>query len=154
MKLSAGILAYHTHPDLEVFLVHPGGPFFEKKDHGAWSIPKGEYTDEDPLKIAIREFMEETGNILSETIPFIALGEVRLKSGKKISAWAIECDWEMGFISSNSFELEWPPKSGKKKLFPEVDKAGWFTLEQARLKLNPAQADFLGQLETILKNRS
>ena len=154
MKLSAGILAYHKHPDLEVFLVHPGGPFFEKKDHGVWSIPKGEYIDEDPFEIAINEFMEETGNILSKTMPFIALEEVRLKSGKKISAWAVECDFEINFIQSNSFELEWPPKSGKTKLFPEVDKAGWFTLEQARLKLNPAQVNFLDQLETILKNRS
>ena len=152
-KQSAGLLAFRNRKKAEVLLVHPGGPFYKAKDLGVWSIPKGEYTDENPLQVAIREFTEETGNII-DSDEYIGLGDTQLTSGKIIKAWAVPSNFETSYISSNLFELEWPPKSGKTKLFPEVDKAGWFTLEQARLKLNPAQVNFLDQLVTILKNRS
>jgi len=152
-KQSAGILLYKTIPDLQVFLVHPGGPFYLKKDIGVWSIPKGEFDkNDDPLEIAIKEFEEETGNTLSfETTK--QLQPVKLKSGKTIYAWLIETDCDKNFICSNTFDLEWPPKSGKLKQFPEIDDAHWFSLSQARKKIHPGQISFLQQLEIILKNR-
>lgn len=151
MKTSAGILAYRSPINPEVLLVHPGGPFYINKDEGAWSIPKGEYTDEDPLEVAKREFTEETGNTIKSTA-FIELKDIKLKSGKRISAWAVETDFDTCYIRSNTFDLEWPPGSGKIVSFPEVDKAEWFTITEARKKVNPAQKDLLDQLELILKN--
>lgn len=151
-KKSAGILSFRLLKHPEVLLVHPGGPFFRTKDAGVWSIPKGEYTNENPLEVAQREFTEETGNVIKSR-SFIDLGEVTLKSGKKIIAWAVESDFETSFISSNTFEIEWPPKSGKIASFPEVDKAEWFSLEEARLKIHPGQIDFLNRFEIILKSK-
>jgi predicted NUDIX family NTP pyrophosphohydrolase len=153
MKQSAGLLVFRRKNHLEVLLVHPGGPFYAKKDEGVWSIPKGEYLDEDPLEAAKKEFTEETGNIIQKG-PFIKLEDIKLKSGKRVSAWAVEHDFENSFISSNTFELEWPPRSGKLKVFPEVDKAEWFSVEDASRRLNPAQKDFLTQLEFILASES
>ncbi len=151
-KLSAGILLYRkTNGRLEVFLVHPGGPFWKNKDIGAWSIPKGEYEiGEDPLAAAKREFEEETGHPLpkGELLP---LSELKQPSGKIVTAWAVEgiCPLE---IRSNMFSLEWPPKSGKIEQFPEVDKAGWFSLADARAKLLPGQHGFLDQLAAALSS--
>ncbi len=150
MKKSAGILLY-KFIDKTIFflLVHPGGPFWKNKDLESWSIPKGEFTeDENPLDAAKREFYEETGFKLeseSET-DFIELDSVKLKSGKTIFAWALEFDIDATLVKSNEFEMEWPPKSGKQQSFPEVDKAEWFQTEHALKKINPAQADFIVQI--------
>ena len=148
-KQSAGILLYRNINDhLEVFLVHPGGPFFRNKDAGAWSIPKGEFdNDEDALTAARREFLEETGQTIAGE--FLALSPVKLKSGKSVHAWAIKGDIDADNITSNSFEMEWPPRSGKKASFPEVDRAGWFNLAEARIKINEAQAALLDQIAVI-----
>jgi predicted NUDIX family NTP pyrophosphohydrolase len=147
-KISSGILLYRKRAgELQVLLVHMGGPFWAKKDAGSWSIPKGEVEDvlgEDSLATARREFAEELGS-WPEATEFILLGEVKNKSGKKIVAWAGEGDWS-GPLKSNSFTLEWPPKSGKLQEFPEVDKAEWFTLEEARTKILKAQQEFLDRL--------
>lgn len=150
-KRSAGILAYRLQQQiLQVLLVHPGGPFYQKKDEGVWSIPKGEYDEsEDPLLVAKREFEEETGNIIRQE-KFIELTPVQLRSGKIISAWAVEADFGQSFIRSNTFEMEWPPKSGKMQNFPEVDKAEWFTISQAEIKMHPAQVLFIKELEKLL----
>jgi predicted NUDIX family NTP pyrophosphohydrolase len=150
-KRSAGILAYRFQQDqLQVLLVHPGGPFYTKKDEGAWSIPKGEYEEtEDALTVARREFEEETGNTIIGT-KFLELAPVKLKSGKIITAWAIAADFDQCFIRSNIFEMEWPPKSGKMQSFPEVDKAEWINIIQARNKIHPAQLPLLEQLEQLL----
>ena len=146
---SAGILMYRKKAEVEVLLVHPGGPFFVKKDLGSWSIPKGEYlSGEDPLLVAIREFEEETGAVVNGE--FVPLGSVKQKGGKEVTAWAFEGDLNESEIVSNTFEIEWPPRSGKMSTFPEVDKAGWFTLDQAKLKLNERQAAFLARLEELL----
>ena len=132
MKTSAGILAYKLENDgLQVFLVHPGGPFWKNKDAESWSIPKGEYTDETPLEAAVREFNEETG--IPAIGPFIALSPVKMKSGKVISAWASRQDIDPDTIHSNLFEMEWPPKSGKLQSFPEIDRGEWLKLK-LRLK--------------------
>jgi predicted NUDIX family NTP pyrophosphohydrolase len=146
MKTSAGILLYRIKTKgLEVFLVHPGGPFWKNKDEGAWSIPKGEYAEgEDPLKAAIREFKEETGFDIAGD--FIPLNTVKLKSGKYVKAWALEEDVDATAIKSNSFLLEFPPKSGKKIEVPEVDKAAWFDINHARIKMNAGQVPLLDQL--------
>ena len=143
---SAGILLYRTkNKHLELFLVHPGGPFWQKKDQGAWTIPKGEFTnDEEALSAAKREFQEETGVTLSGD--FIELAPVKQKAGKMIYAWAIEGDIDAASISSNSFSIEWPPKSGKQKEFPEIDKAEWFTENTAKEKINPAQVPLIDEL--------
>jgi predicted NUDIX family NTP pyrophosphohydrolase len=148
---SAGILLYRLRDgELEVLLVHPGGPFWARKDAGAWSIPKGEYgDDEDPQACALREFEEETGTALNPA-ELADLGGVRLKSGKQVAAWAVEGDLDADAIVSNTFELEWPPRSGRTQEFPEVDRAGWFGLEEAREKLNAAQAAFLDRLRELL----
>ena len=150
-KLSAGILLYHFCDQiLEVFLVHPGGPFWAKKDAGAWSIPKGEYDiGEDPLLAARREFNEETGYDLDGN--FIPLLPIKQKSGKIIQAWALEGEADPIAIVSNTFTLEWPPRSGRQQEFPEIDRAGWFTMEQARGKIAPGQLGFLQELETLLQ---
>ena len=147
MKQSAGILLYRSPPAREVLLVHPGGPFWAKKDAGAWSIPKGEYEEgDDPRAAALREFEEELGSALPAGTELVELGTVKLKSGKRITAFAAEGDLDAETISSNTFEMEWPPRSGRMQAFPEVDRAGWFSIEEAREKLNPAQAEFLVRL--------
>ncbi len=154
MKRTAGILAYKRNAEQQLFilLVHPGGPFYKNKDVGVWSIPKGEYEDgEDPLTVAKREFEEETGNLITGN-NFIQLTPVKSKGGKLISAWAIENDFERCFISSNLFEMEWPPKSGKMQSFPEVDNAEWFDVETARVKINGSQMPVLEELIAILKS--
>jgi len=150
MKQSAGLLLFKfVDKTVFFFLVHPGGPFWKNKDLESWSIPKGEFTnDENPLDAAKREFYEETGFKLeseSET-DFIELDSVKLKSGKTIYAWALEFDIDATLVKSNEFEMEWPPKSGKQKSFPEVDRAEWFQTEHALKKINPAQADFIVQI--------
>ena len=136
-KLSAGILVFKLlDSDLYVLLVHPGGPFWRNKDEGAWSIPKGEYDEfEDALEAAKREFKEETGIDLTAT-KYLPLTPVKIKSGKVITAWALQAEVSVEAIRSNEFEMEWPPRSGKKQMFPEVDKAGWFSIEEAQLKIN------------------
>ena len=143
---SAGLLLYRKqNSDLEVFLVHPGGPFWAKKDDGAWSIPKGEIRDdEDPLTAAKREFFEETGFEIDGN--FIALTPVKQAGGKWVYAWAVEGDCDAGAIKSNTFSMEWPPRSGDKKEFPEVDRAGWFPLEVARQKILKGQVSLLEEL--------
>jgi predicted NUDIX family NTP pyrophosphohydrolase len=145
-KRSAGILMYKRAGDqLFLLLVHPGGPFWSKKDSGAWSIPKGEYSDtEDPLLAATREFTEETGGRLHGE--FRPLGELVQPSKKVITAWAVEGDFDTTTLISNSFEMEWPPKSGLTKSFPEVDRAEWFTSLEARSKILPGQNEFIGRL--------
>jgi predicted NUDIX family NTP pyrophosphohydrolase len=150
-KTSAGILLYRrAGAALEVLLVHPGGPFWARKDAGAWSIPKGEHDDaEDPQACARREFAEETGMELGPG-ELADLGTVRLKSGKRVAAWAAEGELDADAIRSNTFEVEWPPRSGRRQAFPEVDRAGWFGLEAAREKLNPAQVAFLDRLRDLL----
>lgn len=151
-KLSAGILAYKINDQgkPEVLLVHPGGPFWKKKDEGVWSIPKGEYEEgEDALSAAKREFTEETGNELPDG-NFIKLDPVKIKSGKIVSVWAIRAEFETLLIRSNTFEMEWPPKSGKKQVFPEVDKAEWFTIEEAAIKINSGQVKVIEQLIELL----
>ncbi len=149
-KQSAGLILYRkTTKNTEIFLVHPGGPFWKNKDEGAWSIPKGEFTsDEEPLTAAIREFKEETG--ISIDGNFREFQPVVIKSGKKIFAWAIEKDVNEKNVISNSFEMEWPPKSGKMQSFPEVDRAGWFTLSVAKIKISQGQLPLLQQLEQLI----
>jgi predicted NUDIX family NTP pyrophosphohydrolase len=151
MKRSAGILLYRRiNKKIEFFLVHPGGPLWAKKDAGAWSIPKGEYEDgEDPLKAAQREFEEETGQTVSGK--FIALSPFKLKSGKTIYAWAVEGNADENNINSNTFEMEWPPRSGKRKAFPEVDRAGWFDAEAAKGKLNERYAGMIEDAVRLIK---
>lgn len=151
-KRSAGLLLYRGRGStLEVFLVHPGGPFWVKKDAGAWSIPKGEYAEgEDPLEAARREFQEETGS-LPEGEP-VPLTEIRQAGGKFVKAWAMEADLDASTIRSNTFTMEWPPKSGKQQEFPEIDRAGWFPLNSAREKILGAQAAFLDELISKLAN--
>lgn len=151
MKTSAGILLYRfREKKLELFLVHPGGPFWKNKDAGAWSIPKGEFSEEeDPLTIAKKEFREETGHeIKGKMLP---LEPIKQKGGKMVWAWAVEGNIDAGRIESNEFELEWPPRSGKKIKIPEVDKSGWFPVTEARVKINVAQQGFIDQLAIILK---
>ena len=149
MTISAGILLYRiTLNKTEVFLVHPGGPFWKNKDDGAWTIPKGEVMPgEEIFAAATREFLEETGIALKGN--FKELNPVRQKAGKWVYAWAIHKDIDETKIKSNTFELEWPPKSGKIKSFSEIDKAGWFDLASAAVKINAAQVDFLMQVATI-----
>ncbi|WP_426671781.1 NUDIX domain-containing protein [Mucilaginibacter sp. McL0603] len=151
-KQSAGILLYSFKDNqLQVFLIHPGGPFFSKKDNGSWSIPKGEFNnDESPLDAAKREFMEETGQPIDGN--FIELEPVIQKAGKKVYAWAVEGDIDHETIVSNLFEMEWPPRSGKKQTFPEVDKAAWFDVEEAKAKINPAQFGFINELIGIINS--
>jgi len=134
---------------LEVFLVHPGGPYWAKKDLGSWSIPKGEpEPDEEPLQAAIREFEEETG--IKPSGAFVELSPVHQKAGKTVLAWAFEGDADPETIRSNSFRIEWPPNSGTWKEFPEVDRAEWFSLAEARARINPGQLDLLRQLDRLL----
>ena len=153
MRKSAGILLYRSRQEqAEYFLVHPGGPFWKNKDIGAWSVPKGEFEDgEDPLKAAQREFEEETGIAIKGT--FTALTPVKQKSGKMIYTWACEGDIDHSIIRSNTFPIEWPPRSGKYIDIPEVDKGGWFTYEEAREKLIPGQVPILDELRMMLSKK-
>jgi predicted NUDIX family NTP pyrophosphohydrolase len=148
-KRSAGILMYRRSENgLEVLLVHPGGPFWAKKDLGAWSIPKGEYSDaEQAVAVAVREFEEETG--LRPQGDFQPLGELVQPGRKIVTAWAVEGDFDIATLKSNVFELEWPPKSGRKASFPEVDRAEWFSLDEARRRILPGQQEFLARLTPI-----
>jgi predicted NUDIX family NTP pyrophosphohydrolase len=148
MASSAGILLYRPGP--EVLLVHPGGPFWARKDSGAWSIPKGELDEgEDPRACARREFAEETGTQLPDGA-LEDLGSVRQKGGKEVRAFAAAGDLDPATLESNTFELEWPPRSGRLQEFPEIDRAEWFGLDQARAKVNPAQVAFIDRLEALL----
>lgn len=145
-KESAGLLVYRQRAgEIEVFLVHPGGPFFAKKDAGAWTIPKGELgADEKPLAAARREFTEETGFVLDG--PFLPLGSVRQSAGKIVHAWAVEADCDPAAIKANTFELEWPPHSGRRQEFPEIDRAAWFPLKRAAEKILAGQQPLLDRL--------
>lgn len=145
-RRSAGILMWKREGGaLRVLLVHPGGPFWAKKDAGAWSIPKGEYAEgEQPLAAAKREFAEELGVMpRGECVP---LGEIRQKGGKLVTCFALEGDFDVAALVSNTFEIEWPPRSGRKSAFPEVDRAQWFTLEEARVKVLDAQKELIDRL--------
>jgi predicted NUDIX family NTP pyrophosphohydrolase len=146
---SAGILAFRrSQSQLEVLLVHPGGPFWRNKDLGAWSIPKGEYgPGEDAEAVARREFHEELGSVLAGTL--LPLGEIKQKGGKVVTAFAVETDIDVSNIKSNTFEIEWPPRSGRRQTFPEVDRAEWLDLAAATAKLNEAQRAFLERLAAI-----
>lgn len=152
MRRSAGLLMYRSRGGaLEVFLVHPGGPFWAKRDLGAWSIPKGEYaSEEDPLAAARREFEEETG--LRPGGPLLPLASARQPGGKEVLAWAVEGDADPAAVRSNAFSMEWPPRSGRKVEFPEVDRAAWFTMDVARGKILKGQAAFLERLERLLES--
>jgi predicted NUDIX family NTP pyrophosphohydrolase len=147
---SAGLLMYRTGPQgLQVLLAHPGGPYWARKDDGAWTLPKGEYAeDEEPLAAAQREFTEETG--FTACKPFLPLGELRQKSGKQIIAWAFAGECDPALLRSNRFEMEWPPRSGRRQSFAEVDRAQWFGTDEARRKLIAGQAPFVDRLEQLL----
>jgi predicted NUDIX family NTP pyrophosphohydrolase len=148
-RTSAGLLLYRRREGaLEVFLVHPGGPFWARKDAGAWSIPKGEIDrTEEPLAVAKREFTEETG--FRAEGDFHPLAPITQAGGKTVQAWAVEGDCDPANLRSNVFAIEWPPRSGRQKSFPEVDRAAWFPLDVAREKINPAQIALLDELETL-----
>jgi predicted NUDIX family NTP pyrophosphohydrolase len=148
-KVSAGLLMYRFRDGrLEVLLVHPGGPFWAKKDLGAWSIPKGEVAEgEDPLSTAKREFEEELG--FSPRGEFVLLGKIAQKGGKTVQTWAFEGDCDPHNLRSNTFAVEWPPRSGKQQEFPEVDRAAFFRMDEAMQKINPAQVELLIKLEQI-----
>lgn len=149
-KQSAGILLYRRRAKkLEVFLGHPGGPFWAKKDQGSWSVPKGEFLEgEEPLHAAIREFEEETGYRPAGN--FIQLSTIRQKGHKTVHCWAVEGDLDPDHIVSNDFEMEWPPRSGKMRSFPEIDRAAWFSVETAREKILERQAAFIDELVQLI----
>lgn len=151
-KLSAGLLLYRrTGAGIEVLLVHPGGPYWATKDDGAWSVPKGEYEEgEDPLEVAIREFSEEVGADPPDTSAAAFLGELRQPGGKRVSVWALEGDLDVSDARSNTFTMEWPPRSGRTAEFPEVDRAGWFDPDAARRKLLRRQVAFIDRLASAL----
>lgn len=148
-KTSAGILLWMRERDaVRVLLVHPGGPFWKNKDAGAWSIPKGEYVEsEDALAAAKREFAEELGPLPSGEI--VTLGEVKQRGGKVVTGFALQADFDCSSFQCNNFEMEWPPRSGRRQSFPEVDQAQWFSLEEATTKINLAQVEFLNRLRVI-----
>ena len=149
VRESAGVLMFRRKDgQLQVLLVHPGGPFWRRKDLGAWTIPKGERTPrEDAEATARREFAEETGHVLAG--PLLPLGRITQRGGKHVEAFAVEGDFDTERLICNAFEMEWPPRSGRRQAFPEVDKASWFTLDEARRKINVAQADLLDRLEAL-----
>jgi predicted NUDIX family NTP pyrophosphohydrolase len=154
MKKSAGLLVYRRNNGaLEVFLAHPGGPLWAKKDLGAWSIPKGEpgNDDADDLACARREFTEEIGQSVEGD--FFPLTPIKQKGRKSVHAWAVEAEVDAGKVVSNDFEMVWPPRSGHLQRFPEVDRGAWFGIEEAKAKINPAQAALIEELETLLKAR-
>ena len=148
-RVSAGLMMFRRRGDaVEVLLVHPGGPFWAKKDHGAWTIPKGELDEgEDLLATARREFEEETG--LRPQGPFLPLGSVKQKGGKVVHGWAFEGDCDPAVVRSNTYRVMWPPGSGQWRTFPEVDRAEWFPLDEARRRINPAQAALVDALERM-----
>jgi predicted NUDIX family NTP pyrophosphohydrolase len=148
-KESAGLLVYRKTPNgLEFLLAHPGGPFWKNKDAGAWTIPKGEIQEgEDALKAAKREFNEELGINMSGD--FVQLTPIKQKAGKIVHAWAVEADLDLGHFKSNTFSMEWPPRSGRTAQFPEVDKVAYFNLEAATEKINPAQTALLQQVRSL-----
>ena len=151
-KVSAGLLLYRRqNSELEFLLVHLGGPFWAKKDDGAWFLPKGEVNPgEDEKAAAIREFQEETGLAVDLAAELISLGTVKHKSGKLVYAWAIEGDCDSSAVRSNTFEIEWPPKSGKKQTFPEIDRAAFFMMAAAEKKMHPTEFEFLPRLVGLL----
>ena len=153
-KTSAGILPYRSRDGrLEVLLVHPGGPFWAKKDLGSWSIAKGEYEEgEDPLQAALREFLEETGH--QPVGPFLPLAQRKQPGGKLIDAWATESDWDSSRLVSNTFSMEWPKGSGQIQTFPEVDRAEWFEISEATRRILPGQRGFLDGLYEKLSTSS
>jgi predicted NUDIX family NTP pyrophosphohydrolase len=159
-KRSAGILLWkRERSGVRVLLVHPGGPFWARKDDGAWSIPKGEFEDgEDARAVARRELVEELGSTAQSQAAapdevFVSLGEVKQKGGKVVSAFALEADFDVAQLASNSFEVEWPPRSGRKRSFPEVDRAGWFTLDEARVKILVGQLPFVTRFAELIAPR-
>ncbi len=148
-KVAAGLLLFRRRHNLEVLLIHPGGPFWAKKDLGAWSLPKGEIeADEEPLAAAKREFAEETG--FTADGEFIALKPIKQSGGKVVHAWAVAGDGDPARLRSNFFSVEWPPKSGTLRQFPEADRAAWFSIAEARRRILPAQKDLLDQLAALL----
>ena len=148
-KKSAGLLLFRRREGLEILLVHPGGPLWAKKDEGAWSIPKGEIDpDEDPLAAARREFEEELGS--SVTGDFVTLAPIRQASGKLVYAWAVEADFDTATFASGTFSMEWPPRSGRQQEFPEVDRAEWFTIDEAKRKINKGQVPLLDECEQLI----
>jgi predicted NUDIX family NTP pyrophosphohydrolase len=154
-RVSAGILLWRRHEDaLQVLLGHPGSPFFAKKDEGHWTVCKGEVDEpgEDLRSVARREFAEETGHPVPADATLIPLGEIRQRSGKTVFAWAVEGDLDPANAVSNTFEMEWPPRSGTLRRFPEIDRVAWFEIPQARVKLKPAQTPFLDRLLGLLAN--
>ena len=150
-EVSAGILAFRCKPRLELLLAHPGGPYWHNRDEGAWSIPKGNVESGDLLACAKREFNEETG--LSAAGPFVALTPLRQKSGKTVHAFALDADFDLVAFSSNMFEMEWPPHSGKHQKFPEIDRIAYFSLTTARRKILPGQRPFIEELVQLLKEK-
>jgi len=150
MKTSAGLLLFRrSTAGCEVLLAHPGGPFWARKDEGAWSIPKGELEEgEDPLDGAIREFAEETGRHISG--PFVELTPHRQPGGKLVHAWAVEADFDPRELRSNTFSMEWPPKSGRQVAFPEIDRVAWFELPAARVRILKGQLGFLDALAVVI----
>src|SRR4051794_26798255 len=150
-KQSAGLLVYRKRDGhIEVLLVHPGGPFWKNKDSGAWSIPKGEFAEgDDPLDVAKREFQEETGQSIDGS--FQPLASIKQRGGKTVYAWAIKADVDVSQVKSNTFTIEWPPRSGKQQEFPEVDRAEWFSLTIANDKINIGQRELLDQLQLLLR---
>lgn len=159
--LSAGILLYRRADDRsEVLLAHPGGPYWQRQDHGSWSVPKGIAEDGEALEaVAAREFEEETGFSLASVAaepdrPPLDLGEITLKSGKTVRAWAVEGDLDPDLAQSNEIEIEWPPRTGRRLRIPEVDRVAWFDLAEARRRFHPAQAAFVDRLEAALPDRA
>jgi predicted NUDIX family NTP pyrophosphohydrolase len=156
-RRSGGILLYRRRDDrLEVLLAHPGGPYFARRDAGSWTIPKGQPDGEDDLRrVAEREFAEETGHAIEAVrrgrAEPLELGTVTLGSGKVIHGWAVEGDLDAAAVASNEFEVEWPPRSGVRSRFPEVDRAAWFEAAEARARIHPAQAAFIDRLEAALR---
>jgi predicted NUDIX family NTP pyrophosphohydrolase len=150
VKQSAGLLVFRKRDgNIEVLLVHPGGPFWKNKDAGAWSIPKGEFTEsEEPLNVAKREFQEEIGQSIDGS--FQPLSPIKQRGGKTVYAWAVEADLDVSHVTSNTFTIEWPPHSGKQQEFPEVDRAEWFALNVAEEKINKGQQELLGQLQLLI----
>lgn len=153
-NISAGLLLFRQmNGTLEVFLAHPGGPFWAKRDQGAWTVPKGVINDgEDPLAAAQREFQEETGVVPNP--PFLPLGSVRQRAGKTVHAWAWEGDADASTITSNTMRCEWPRGSGRYVVVPEIDRCEWFDPETARRKINPAQVEFIDRLEAALRSKA
>jgi predicted NUDIX family NTP pyrophosphohydrolase len=144
---SAGLLLYRRPAAPEILLGHLGGPYFARRDDGAWSIPKGEYgPDEEPLAAARREFTEELGAVPPAGVAYTPLGTIRQRNGKQVTAWAVEADLEVRTVVSNTFEIEWPPRSGRRQSFPEIDRAEWFDLATARPKMIAGQEALLDRL--------